>query len=119
MGLCGKFYRLLPSKCFKLPIHLTVDDKNYHDYYDIANLFNERFANISSSVQLNHFSDLPDWDCSADYVDRKLPSGISHYIPPISESFVRTSLQQPSTCKTTGLYELGGYLLNTAASSIS
>ena len=41
----------------------------YHDYYDIANLFNEYFANISSSVQLNHFSDTPDWDCSADYVD--------------------------------------------------
>ena len=27
---------------------------NYHDYYDIANFFNEHFANISSSVQLNH-----------------------------------------------------------------
>ena len=42
---------LAPSKCSKLPNHSTVDDKNYHDYYDIANLFNENFVNISSSVQ--------------------------------------------------------------------
>ena len=83
---------LLPSKCSKLPVHLTVDDKKYHDYYDIANLFNEHLANISSSVQLNQFSDPPDWECSADYVDSRLPSGISYCIPPISEYFVRTSL---------------------------
>ena len=91
----------------------------YHDYYDIANLFNEHFANISSHVQWNHFSDPPDWDCSADHVDTKLPSGISCCIPPISENFVRTSLQQPFTGKATGLGELGGYFLKTAASSIS
>ena len=27
------------SKCYKLPNHLTVNDKNYHDHYDFANLF--------------------------------------------------------------------------------
>ena len=83
---------LLPSKCSKLPVHLTVDDKKHRDYYDIANLFKEHLANISSSVQLNHFSDPPDWECSADYVDSRLPSGISYCIPPISEYFVRSSL---------------------------
>ena len=30
---------LLPFKCSKLPNHLIVDDKNYRDYYDTANLF--------------------------------------------------------------------------------
>ena len=58
---------LAPSKCSKLPNHLTIDGRNYHDYYDIANLFNEHFANISSSVQLNHVSDPPKWECIADY----------------------------------------------------
>ena len=93
---------LLPSKFSKLPTHLTVDDRSYHDYYDFANLFNEHFAYISSSVQLNH-----------------LPSGISYCIPTISENFVRTSLQQLSTGKATGLDKLGGYFIKTAASSIS
>lgn len=83
---------LLPSKCSKLPVHLTVDDKKYRDYYDIANLFNEHLGNISSSVQLNPFSDPPDWESSADYVDSRLPSGIPYCIPPISEYFVRSSL---------------------------
>ena len=84
---------LAPSKCSKLPNHLTIDGMNYHDYYDIANFFNEHFANISSSVQLNHASDPPNWERIAYYVDSKLPSGVSYCIPPISENFVRTSLQ--------------------------
>lgn len=50
---------LAPSKCSKLTNHLTIDGMNYHDYYDIANLFNEHFANISFSAQLNHASDPP------------------------------------------------------------
>ena len=95
-----------------------MNDKNYHDHYDFANLFNEYFVNISSSVQWNHFSDPPNWDCIADYVDTKLPSGISCCIPPISENFVRTSLQQLSTGKATGLDKLSGYFLKTAASYI-
>lgn len=41
---------------------------NYHDNYDIANFLNEHFANISSSVQLNHVSDPPNWERIADYV---------------------------------------------------
>ena len=106
------------SKCYKLPNHLTVNDKNYHDHYDFANLFDEYFVNISSSVQWNHFSDPPNWDCIADYVDTKPPPGISCCIPPISENFVRTSLQRLSTGKATGLDKLGGYFLKTAASYI-
>ena len=92
---------------------------NYHDYYDIANFFNEHFANISSSVQLNHASDPPNWERIAYYVDSKLPSGVSYCIPPISENFVRTSLQQLSTSKATGLDNLSSYFLKTAALSIS
>ncbi|CAH3017689.1 unnamed protein product [Porites evermanni] len=59
---------LAPSKCSKLPDHLTIDGMSYHDYYDIANFFNEHFANISSSVQLNHASDPPNWERIAYYV---------------------------------------------------
>ena len=92
---------------------------NYHDYYDIVNFFNEDFANISSSVQLNHASDPPNWEHIAYYVDSKLPSGVSYCIPPISENFVRTSLQQLSTNKATGLDDLSSYFLKIAASSIS
>lgn len=72
---------LSPSKCSKLPNHLTIDGMNYNDYYDIANFFNERFANISSSVQLNHASDTPNWEGIAYYVDSKLPSGVSYCFP--------------------------------------
>ena len=110
---------LAPSKCSKLPNHLTIDGMNYHDYYDIANFFNEHFANISSSVQLNHASDPPNWERIAYYVDSKLPSGVSYCIPPISENFVRTSLQQLSTNKATGLDDLSSYFLKIATSSIS
>ena len=58
---------------------------NYHDYYDIANFFNEHFANSSSSVQLNHASDPPNWERIAYYVDSKLPSGVSYCIPYLLE----------------------------------
>ena len=47
----GRIIRYLsPSKCSKLPNHLIINGLNYHDYYDIENLFNEHFANISSSI---------------------------------------------------------------------
>ena len=65
---------LAPAKCSKLPNHLTIDGMNYHDYYDIANLFKEHFANISSSVQLNHVSDPPNLERIADYVVSVLKS---------------------------------------------
>ena len=38
--------------------------------------------------------------------------------PPISENFVRTSLQQLPTCKATGLDKPSGYFLKTAATFI-
>ena len=81
---------LAPSKCSKLPNHLTV----------------------------NHFSDPPNWDCIADYADTKQPSGISCCISPISENFVRACLQKPSTGKSSWLDKLSGYFLKTAASYI-
>ena len=46
---------LAPSKCSKLSNHLTVDDENYHDYHDIASLYNKHFANISSLRTLYYF----------------------------------------------------------------
>ena len=110
---------LAPSKCSKLPNHLTINGLNYHDYYDIANLFNQHFANISSSIQLNHVSDPPNWERIADYIDSKLPSAVSYCIPPISENFVRGNLQQLSTGKATGLDDLCSYFLKTVTSSIS
>ena len=118
-NLWGIIRSLAPSKCSKLPNHLIIDGVNYHDYYDIANFFNEHFANISSSVQLNHVSDPPNSEGIADYVDSKLPSGVSYCIPSISENFVKTSLQQLSTSKATGLDDLSSFFLKTAASSIS
>jgi len=44
---------------------------------------------------------------------------VSYCIPPVSENFVRTSLQQLSASKATGLDDLSSYFLKTAASSIS
>ena len=44
---------------------------------------------------------------------------MSYCIPPISENFVRTGLQQLSTNKATGLDDLSSYFLKIAASSIS
>ena len=44
---------------------------------------------------------------------------MSYCIPPISENFVRTSLQQLSTSKVTGLDDHSSYFLKTATSSIS
>lgn len=47
----------------------------------LPTFFSEHFANISFSVQLNPFSDPPDWDCSANYVDTRPPSGVSYCVP--------------------------------------
>lgn len=54
---------------------------NYHDYYDLANFLNKHFANIFSSVQLNHVSDPPNWERIADYVDYKLLSACVFPLP--------------------------------------
>ena len=48
-----------------------------------------------------------------------MPCGVSYCIPPISENFVRTSLQQLSTGKASRLDELCTYFLKVAASYIS
>jgi hypothetical protein len=51
------------SKCCYLPNYLVIDD---HDQkitnpYDIANIFNGHFANITASVKLNDNPN-PNWD---------------------------------------------------------
>ena len=83
---------LAPSKCSKLQNRVTNDGTNYDDY-DIVNLFNEHFANISSSIQLTHASDPPNWERITKYVISKLPPGVSYFIPPISENFVKLQLE--------------------------
>ena len=111
----GIYINDLPNVSSLTQSLLLADDTSInHDYYDIAN-----FANISSSVQLNHVYDPPNWERIAYYVDSKLPSGVSYCILPFSEIFGRTSLQQLSTSKATGLDDLSSYFLKTAASSIS
>ena len=35
---------LAPAKCSRLPNYLTIDCKNYQDYYEVANLFREHSA---------------------------------------------------------------------------
>ena len=72
----------------------------------------------TSSISLPLFSETTFLTCIANYVDTRLPPGISCCIPPISENFVRTSLQRLSTGKATGLDKLSGYFLKTAASYI-
>ena len=110
---------LLLSKCSILPVHLTVDDKNYHNYYDIANFFLMR----TSLISLPLFSQTTFLTYPTGTVVQimLIPSCHLEYptVSPISETFVRTSLKKPSTGKATGLDELGGYFLKTAASSIS
>lgn len=81
---------LAPSKCSNLPSHLTIDGKNYYDYREIANLFNEHFVNISSSVALNKAS-FPNYDLISQFVKFKLPPNTTYCIPPVSEEFVRTN----------------------------
>ena len=117
------FWRIIrsvaPSKCNKLPNHLTIDGKSYHDYHDIAILFNEHFANSSSSVQLSDVSEPPNWNRIAGYVRSTVQSGVSHCIPLVTEDFFGTSLQQLSTGKASGLDDLSSCFLKTAVLSIS
>ena len=76
-NLCRIIRSIAPSKCSKLPNHLTIDGKSYHDYHNIAILFKEHFANISSSVQLSDVSEPPNWNRIAGYVRSNVQSGVS------------------------------------------
>ena len=40
---------------FQITKSSTIDDKNYHDYYGIAYLYNEHFANIFSLRAFYYF----------------------------------------------------------------
>ena len=76
-NLCRIFRSIAPSNCNKLPNHLTIDGKSYHDYHNITILFNEHFTNISSSVQLSDVSEPPNWNRIAGYVRSNVQSGVS------------------------------------------
>ena len=62
-----------PAKCSNLPGHLSGHILS--DNTEIANQFNDHFANITSSVDLGDAAPLyPNWDYISEFVASKLPS---------------------------------------------
>ena len=73
-----------PAKCSNLPGHLSVNGHIVSDNTEIANQFNDRFANITSSVDLGDAPLYPNWDYISEFVASKLPSSAPLFtIPPI------------------------------------
>ena len=60
---------ITPSKCSNLPSHLSVDGKIVSNNTEIANLFNQHFANITSSVDLGDAPVCPNWDYFTNFVN--------------------------------------------------
>lgn len=110
---------IAPSKSLNLPSHLVVGENTYDDSIDIANLFNEYFANITTSVQLNSPPTSPNWEYLFDFVNTKLPNGVLFDIPPVTEEFVLLSLQRLPLGKSAGLDGLNGYFLKISAPLIA
>ena len=107
-------------QCSNLPSHLLVDGIIYDSHIDSANLFNDHFVNIASSVVLNkNTSTTPNWDYLTIFVTSKLPVGASFTIPPITTDFVLDSLRHLPTGKAVGLDGLLGYFLKLSAPSIA
>ena len=111
---------ITPSKCSNLPRHLSVDGKIVSNNTEIANLFNQHFANITSSVDLGDAPVCPNWDYFTNFVNSKLPCGTAPFsIPPITEDFVLSSLNRLPLNKAAGLDGIDGYFLKIAAPAIS
>ena len=90
------------------------------DNTEIANQFNDHFANITSSVDLGDAPLYPNWDYISEFVASKLPSSAPLFtIPPISEQDVESSLSRLKSNKAVGLDGVDGYFLKIAASAIS
>ena len=109
-----------PAKCSNLPGHLSVNGNIVSDNTEIANQFNDHFANITSSVDLGDARLYPNSDYISEFVASKLPSSAPLFtIPPISEQDVESSLSRLKSNKAVGLDGVDGYFLKIAASAIS
>ena len=86
---------------------------------DIADSFNDHFTTIRNSVSLNSFTNNSNWDYLSNFLSSKIPPNTTFTIPPISESFVRNSLNHLPETKAAGLDRIGGYFLKIAATAIS
>ena len=86
---------------------------------DIADSFNDHFTNIRNSVSLNSFTNNSNWDYLSNFLSSKIPPNTTFTITPISESFVRNSLNHLPETKAAGLDRIGGYFLKIAATAIS
>ena len=74
---------ITPSKCSNLPSHLSIDGKIVSNNTEVAILFNQHFANITSSVDLGDSPVCPNWDYFTNFVNSKLPCGMAPFsIPP-------------------------------------
>ena len=73
---------------------------------DIADSFIGHFTNIRNSVSLNNFTNSSNWDYLSNFLSSKIPPNTTFTIPPISESFVRNSLNHLPETKAAGLIEL-------------
>ena len=63
-----------PAKCSNLPGHLSVNGHIVSDNTEIANQFNDHFANITSLVDLGDAPLYPNWVYISEFVASKLPS---------------------------------------------
>ncbi|XP_068723783.1 uncharacterized protein [Montipora capricornis] len=98
-----------PAKCSNLPGYLSVNGHIVSDNTEIANQFNDHFANITSSVDHGDDPLYPNWDYISEFVASKLPSSAPLFIiPPISEQDVESSLSRLKSNKAVGLDGVDG-----------
>ena len=107
-----------PTKCVNLPNHVVINDKQYSNASDIANLFNEHFSNITNSVQIDPVPECLDWCPLTNFINSRIPLGISFSIPPISNDFVLDKLSHLATGKAAGLDDVSGFFLKAASQEI-
>ena len=98
---------------------MSIDGKTLTNPKDIADSFNDHFTNIRNSVSLNNFTNNSNWDYLSNFLSSKITPNTTFTIPPISESFVRNSLNHLHETKAAGLDRIGGYFLKIAATAIS
>ena len=90
------------------------------DNTEIANQFNDHFANITSSVDLGDAPLHSNWDYISEFVASKVPSSAPLFtIPSKSEQDVESSLSRLKSNKAVGLDGADGCFLKSAASAIS
>ncbi|XP_068697561.1 uncharacterized protein [Montipora foliosa] len=102
-----------PAKCSNLPGHLSVNGHIVSDNTEIANQFNDHFANITLISAMLPCTVIFK-ECWSEKVDAPLFT-----IPPISEQHVESSPFRLKSNKAVGLDGVDGYFLKIAASAIS